>query len=46
MNYEEGTQTSSLQLDDWQVAHPWIAISSSDDSPDEVICYSLDEIRY
>ena len=43
---EEETQVATMQPDEWQEAHPWLVVSTNEDSPDEVICYSLDEIRF
>ncbi len=42
-------ENTEVQLTPWEAAHPWIARLLSDedaDDMDEVICYTLDEIRY
>ncbi len=42
----EESQESQVWL--WESAHPWLSekVANDDDSVDEVIRYTLDELRY
>ena len=43
---EQNAQETQIQP--WEEAHPWLSLSASreeDGSVDEVICYTLDELR-
>ena len=51
-NRGEGTLVEEMTLEEqvsaWEISHPWLAgaAAAEEDDVDEVIRYTLDEIRY
>lgn len=42
-------ETMETRAQTWEDDHPWISLmacSADDDTLDEVICYTLDELRF